>query len=83
MKERKSHLEKLTAEQIEAITAKAEKSRNVPRVASQQVNMRLDGETLERAKELASVQGIPYTTYLTRLLREDIDRLWEVFKKTG
>ncbi len=83
MKEKKSRLESLTSEQIEAITAQAEKSQNVPKVSSQQVNMRLDEETLERAKELAQAQGIPYTTYLTRLLREDIDRLWGVFKKTG
>lgn len=83
MKVRKSQLEKLTAEQIESITAKAEKNQNVPKVSSQQVNMRLDGETLERAKELAQALGIPFTTYLTQLLREDIDRLWGVFKKTG
>ena len=83
MKPRKSHLERLTADQIEAITARAEKSRNVPRVISQQVNMRLDDETLGRAKKLAQTQGIPYTTYLTRLLKEDIERLWEVFEKTG
>lgn len=79
----KSHLEKLTTKQIEKITAKAERNRNVPRVISQQVNMRLDGKTLQRAKELAQAQGIAYTTFLTRLLREDIDRLWDVFRKTG
>lgn len=79
----KSHLEKLTTKQIEKITAKAERKRNVPRVISQQVNMRLDGKTLQRAKELAQAQGIAYTTFLTRLLREDIDRLWDVFRKVG
>ena len=83
MKERRSQLERLTANQIEEITARAEKARNVPQVTSQQVNMRLDEETLARAKKLAVAQGVPYTSYLTRLLKEDIERLWQVFKKTG
>ena len=83
MKNRKSQLERLTPEQIEEITSHAERRRDVPRVTSQQVNMRLDGETLVRARKLAQTQGIPYTTYLTHLLKEDIDRLWKVFKKTG
>ena len=79
----KSQLERLTTDQIEAITARAERNSNVPRVTSQQVNMRLDGETLIRAKKLAVAQGVPYTSYLTQLLREDIERLWKVFKKMG
>ena len=83
MKARKSHLERLTSDQIEEITAHAEKNHNVPLVTSQQVNMRLDMETLGRAKKLAQTQGVPYTTYLTRLLKEDIERLWRVFKRTG
>ncbi len=80
MKTRKSRLEQLTAKEIEAITAHAEKNKNVPLVATQQVNMRLRTETLRRIKALASVRGIPYTTFLSRLLQEDIDRLWSVFK---
>ncbi len=83
MKERKSHLERLTTTQIEKITARAEKNPHVIQITSQQVNMRLDGETLVRAKKLAQTQSIPYTTYLTHLLKEDIERLWKVFKKTG
>lgn len=83
MKERKSQLERLTPHQIEEITARAEKARNVPQVTSRQVNMRLDGETLMRVKKLAVAQGVPYTSYLTRLLKEDIERLWQVFKKAG
>ena len=81
MKTRKSQLERLTDDQIEKITARAEKSKNVPQVTSRQVNMRLDGETLARAKKLAVAQGVPYTSYLTGLLKEDIERLWQVFKK--
>ena len=83
MNARKSKLEQLTAQQIEKITQKAEKQKNVPLIASRQVNMRLDGETLERAKKLSLTQKVPYTTFLTRLLKEDIDRLWKVYKKTG
>jgi len=83
MKTRKSKLEQLTNAQIEKITEKAEKNKKVVLVTSSQVNMRLDGETLERAKQLSSVQKVPYTTFLTQLLKEDIDRLWKVFKKTG
>jgi len=83
MKKNKSLLETLTPHQIEKITAHAEKRTDIPQVTSQQVNMRLDGETLGRAKKLAESQGVPYTSYLTRLLKEDIERLWEVFKKTG
>jgi len=83
MKNKKSILEKLTKVQIENITAHAEKRSDVPKLTSQQVNMRLDGNTLLRAKKLAKIQGVPYTSYLTRLLKEDIERLWEVFKKTG
>jgi predicted DNA binding CopG/RHH family protein len=83
MKKNKSRLETLTSRQIEEITAHAEKRTDVPQVTSQQVNMRLDGETLGRAKKLAESQGVPYTSYLTRLLKEDIERLWDVFKKTG
>lgn len=83
MKEQKSRLEGLTAHQIEEITARAEKNPNVSKIPSQQINMRLAGEVVLRAKKLARAQGIPYTTYLTRLLKEDIDRLWSVFKKTG
>lgn len=78
-----SKLEKLTTKDIEEITAKAEKQKDVPLIKSSQVNMRLDEDTIHRAKKLAESQGIPYTTFLTRLLKEDIERLWGVFGKTG
>ena len=78
----KSKLETLTSKQIEEITRAADKRKNVPLVQSKQVNMRLDAEHLERGKQLATAEGVPYTTFLTRLLREDIDRIWRVFKGT-
>jgi predicted DNA binding CopG/RHH family protein len=77
---KRSKLEKLSSREIEDITRAANKRKNVPLVRSKQVNMRLDGHHLEQGKLLAAAQGIPYTTFLTRLLREDIDRLWKVFK---
>ena len=76
-----SKLESLSRKQIEEVTKKAEDRKNVPLVKSHQVNMRLKSETLEKAKKLAMAQGVPYTSFLTRLLNEDIERLWGVFKK--
>ncbi len=81
MKQKKSLLEKLSSKEIEKITSAAEKKKNVPLVKSQQVNMRLDGEHLAKAQILAKLQGIPYTSFLTQLLREDLDRLWSVYNK--
>lgn len=78
---KKNRLKDLTEKQIERITLEAEKRTDVPLVKSQQINMRLKTDTLEKAKKLAAVQGIPYTTFLTRLIREDIARLWDIFKK--
>ncbi len=80
MKEVKSKLEQLSNNQIEKITAIVEKNRSVRLISSRQVNMRLDNETLSRAQQLASAQGVAYTSFLTRLLKEDIERLWKVFK---
>jgi predicted DNA binding CopG/RHH family protein len=78
---KKSKLESLSKKQIEEITKKAEGRDDIPLVKSQQVNMRLKTETLEKAKQLAKAQGVPYTSFLTKLLKEDIERLWDVFKK--
>jgi len=82
MKKKKIVLEKLSSKEIEEITSVAEKKKNVPLNKSQQVNMRLDSDHLERAQTLAKLQGLPYTTFLTQLLCEDLDRLWSVYKKT-
>lgn len=80
MKKATSKLGQLTAKQIKAITLAADKRNDVPLVKSKQVNMRLDSHHLEQGKLLAQAEGVPYTSFLTRLLREDIDRLWRVFK---
>lgn len=83
MKARKTKLESLTSAQIEKITVNASKKKRVPLVISNQVNMRLDPGTLEKVKKLSQAQGVPYTTFLARLLKEDIDRLWSIFGKVG
>ena len=75
---RKIRLEDLTTAQIENITKTAEKRKNVPLIKSKQVNMRIDPVHLERLKLLAKKCGEKYTTLMTRLLMEDIDRIWSL-----
>ena len=82
MKKRKNKLESLSSKEIENITTHSEKRKNIPLVKSSQVNMRLTSDLLAKAKKLAKSQGLPYTTFLTKLLAEDIERLWGVFKKS-
>jgi len=81
MKKRKSKLETLTSKQIDEITAQSEKRKDVPIIKSSQVNMRVTSDLLTKIKKLAKAQGLPYTTFLTQLIAEDIERLWGVFKK--
>ncbi|OGQ36633.1 MAG: hypothetical protein A3F16_00925 [Deltaproteobacteria bacterium RIFCSPHIGHO2_12_FULL_43_9] len=82
-KKKKIKLEDLTTDEIEDITTRAENKKNVPLVSSNQVNMRFDKALLNKAKELARVQGLPYTTFLATLLKEDIERLWKVYHMVG
>lgn len=82
MKKKKSLLESLSKKDIDVITKEAEKRKDVPLIKSSQVNMRLNSEDLEHAQVLAKLEGIPYTTFLTQLLREDLDRLWNVYDKS-
>lgn len=81
--ESKSKLEKLNERQIDAITKAARANRNVPLIKAKQVNMRLSPETLNRAKHLAKAQGKPVTSFLTALLKEDIERLWKVLESAA
>jgi predicted DNA binding CopG/RHH family protein len=78
---KKSKLSELTNKDIEAITLKAARRKDIPLVKSEQVNMRIDPVHLQRIKELASQCGEKYTTFILNLLVEDIDRLWAVYKK--
>jgi predicted DNA binding CopG/RHH family protein len=82
MKRKKSKLESLTSEQIEEITNKTEIRKNIPLVKTNQVNMRIDNNLLSKIKRLAVSQGLPYTTFIAKLLKEDIERLWSVYKKS-
>lgn len=82
-KKKKTRLEDLTIGEIEDITKRAENKRNVPLVSSNQVNMRFDKALLNKAKELARIQGLPYTTFLAILLKEDIERLWKIYNKVS
>ena len=82
-KKKKTKLESLSDRQIDEIIRHAEFRRDVPLIKSSQVNMRFNTEILAKAKKLAKAQGVPYTTFLARLLKEDIERLWGVFKKVG
>ena len=77
---KKSILETLNPKEIEAITQKIAKKKNIPLVASKQVNMRLSPETMSRARKIASIEGKPLTSFLAALLKEDIERLWKVVK---
>jgi len=78
---RKSKLSSLTNKDIDAITLKASRRKDVPLVKSEQVNMRIDPVHLQRIKELASKCGEKYTTFIMNLIIDDINRLWAVYKK--
>ena len=77
----KSKLIKLTTKDIDAITLRASKRKDVPLIKSEQVNMRIDPVHLQRIKKLASRCGEKYTTFIMNLLVEDINRLWAIYKK--
>ena len=81
----KTKLQSLSSAQIKKITALANQKKNVPLISSvsKQVNMRVESSTLDKIKKLAQIQGLQYTTFLTRLLKEDIDRLWAIYDKTA
>jgi predicted DNA binding CopG/RHH family protein len=81
----KTKLQSLSSAQIKKITALANQKKNVPLISSvsKQVNMRVEVSTLDKIKKLAQIQGLQYTTFLTRLLKEDIDRLWAIYDKVA
>ena len=81
MIKKKSKLETLTDEEIEEITQKSEMRKDVPLIKSSQINIRVFSDLLLKAKKLAESQNMPYTTFLGKLLKEDIDRLWAVYSR--
>ncbi len=79
----KSRLSSLSSDEVEAITKLADKKKNVPLIKSSQVNMRIDTDSLAKIKILAKNLGVPYTTFMAKLLLEDVERLWSVLKKSA
>ena len=81
MRRATSRLDDLTTAQAEAITRAAGRRRNIPLVKIPPLKMCLDAECLGRARLLARVQGLSSTDFLSRMIREDVDRLWGVFQR--
>jgi len=78
---KKNKLSELSQKDIEEITLKASRRKNIPLIKSEQVNMRIDPLYLSRIKELAKQCGEKHTTFILNLIIEDIDRLWSVYKR--
>ena len=76
----KSKLETLTAKEIEQITKKSLKNKKVPLVVSKPAKISLDEELNARIKVLSTAQGIPADAFIKNLLKEDVDRLWRVYR---
>ena len=77
----KSKLGKLTSKEIEAITRKTRRKRNVPLVVSKTAQISLDEELNAKIEVLSTAQGVPVKKFVTTLLKEDIDRLWKIYKR--
>jgi predicted DNA binding CopG/RHH family protein len=82
MKKKKSLLETLTYEEIEEITRKADAKPITHIINNEQVNLRVSPEYLKRIKTLAELEGLPYSTFVKKLLLADIDQLWSIHQKT-
>ena len=77
----KSKLEKLTPKEIEAITQKTRRKNNVPLVVSKPAQISFNEELNAKIEVLSTAQGVPAKKFVTTLLKEDIDRLWKIYKK--
>lgn len=82
MKKKKSLLETLTYDEIEEITRKADEKPITHIVNNEQVNLRVNSTYLKRIKTLAELEGLPYSTFVKKLLLADIDQLWSIHQKT-
>jgi hypothetical protein len=83
MQKNKSKLEALTAKEIETITKKSRRSKDVPLVVSKATPIVLDEELNAKVEVLSSVQGVKPDAFVNKLLKGDIDRLWKKYKHTG
>lgn len=77
----RSKLEKLTAKEIEAITKKTRKNRKTPLVISRTPQVILDQDLNAKIEVLSAAQGVSSDKFVQELLKEDVDRLWRVYKK--
>ncbi len=73
----KSKLEKLTASEIEIITRKSIRKKNVPLMISKTPRIALDGNLTHKIEVLSSAEGVSSDTLVNRLLKDDVNRLWK------
>lgn len=77
-----SKLAILSKNDIDEITKFANKKRHVPLIKSTQVNVQIDKSSLTKIKILAKRSGVPYTTFMAKLLIEDVNRIWMILNKS-
>jgi hypothetical protein len=83
MQKNKSKLEALTTKEIEIITKKSRRRKDVPLIVSKATPIVLDEELNAKVEVLSSVQGVKPNAFVNKLLKGDIDRLWKKYKHTG
>ena len=76
----KSKLEKLTPQEIEAITRKSMRKKKVPLVVSKAPKISLDQKISAKVEVLSSAEGVPTEKFVNRLLQENVERLWKKYK---
>ena len=77
----KSKLEKLTAKDIESITQKTMRRKNVPLVVSKPAQISLDKKISGKVEVLSAAEGVPTEKFVNKLLKDDVDRLWKKYKR--
>ena len=77
----KSKLENLTAREIETITRKTMRKKNVPLVVSKSPQISLDKTTSAKVEVLSSALGVPTERFVNELLKENVNRLWKKYRK--
>ena len=79
----KSKLETLSPKDIETITRKTMRKKNVPLVISKTPRIALDENLTNKLEVLSSAEGVSSDTLVNRLLKEDVDRLWKKYRRVG
>ena len=79
MKKKKLVIDTLTSEDIEKITKNIGKKKKVPMIKTETLDITLDKEFAVKARKIARSQKIPYTTFISKLIQEDIERLWMIY----